>query len=306
MTRSKLTLQNRNAITGILFILPFFIGFIAFLFIPLLQSFMMVFSRVSIDPDKQRFSMAFTGFSNLYRVFFVDAEFTRLLVEEIGRMMLIVPAILIFSLLAAVLLNQHFMGRGFVRAIFFLPVILASGIMIQLEMDNSLLIAMTDYYQESNTAKFAITDALEDILMDVGLAGIGMNNFLEYIFNIVNEIKTIVMSSGIQIIIFLSTLQSIPPSMFEAAEMEGAAKWECFWKISFPMVSPLIVVNIVYSVVDYFLRTDNEVMIKIRSILMQSLEYGYYSAMAWVYFLAVMIILGITVLIISRGVYYYE
>jgi ABC-type sugar transport system permease subunit len=304
MKVSRLTLRDKNAITGLLFILPFFIGFISFLFIPLLQSLIMVFSRVDVDPVRQRFSMTFTGFSNLYRVFFVDAEFNRLLAEEIGRMVFIVPAILIFSLLAAVLLNQNFMGRTFVRTIFFLPVILASGIMVQLEMRNSLLIAMTDFYQENNTAKFSITYILEDILGSSG--NIGMANFLEYIFDIVNEIKTIVMSSGIQIIIFLSAFQSIPPSMFEAAELEGATKWECFWKISFPMVSSLIVVNIVYSVVDYFLRTDNEMMIKIRSVLMQSLEYGYYSAMAWVYFLAVMVILGITVLIVSRGVYYYE
>jgi ABC-type sugar transport system permease subunit len=302
MKTSRLSLKNKNAITGLLFILPFFIGFIAFLFIPLLQSMIMVFSRVDVDPLRQRFSMTFTGFSNLYRVFFVDAEFNRLLAEEIGRMALIVPAILVFSLLAAVLLNQDFIGRTLARAIFFLPVILASGIMVQLEMRNSLLIAMTDFYQENNTVKFSITYFLEDVF---GVSA-GMNNFLDYIFDIVNEIKTIVMSSGIQIIIFLSALQSIPPSMFEAAELEGATKWECFWKISFPMVSSLIVVNIVYSVVDYFLRTDNEVMTKIKSILTQSLEYGYYSAMAWVYFLAVMAILGVTVLIVSRGVYYYE
>jgi ABC-type sugar transport system permease subunit len=305
MKRHKLTLQNRNAITGLVFVLPFFIGFLAFLFVPLLQSLMMVFSRVEVDPLRQRFTMTFTGFSNLYRVFFVDAEFNRLLVEEIGRMMLIVPAILIFSLLAAVLLNQQFAGRGLVRAVFFLPVILASGIMVQLDARNSLLIAMTDFYRESNTAKYSITYVLENIFASATqMTAVG--NFIDYIFKIVNEIKTIVMSSGIQIIIFLSALQSIPPSMFEAAEMEGATKWECFWKISFPMVSPLIVVNVVYSVVDYFLRTDNEAMIKIRSILTQSLEYGYYSAMAWVYFLAVIMILGIVVLIISKGVYYYE
>jgi ABC-type sugar transport system permease subunit len=114
------------------------------------------------------------------------------------------------------------------------------------------------------------------------------------------------MASGIQIIIFLSALQTIPPSMFEAAKMEGATSWECFWKITFPMVSSLILVNVVYSVVDYFIRTDNRVMIKIYNAMMQLLEFGFATAMAWVYFLVVILIIGAAVALISRKVYYYE
>ncbi|MDR0877279.1 MAG: sugar ABC transporter permease [Treponema sp.] len=280
-------------------------GFIAFLMIPLIQSFLMVFSRVEINAVKQQYSMTFTGLDNLRRVFLIDPDFTRLLSEEILRMVLIVPAILIFSLFIAVLLNQHFPGRGLVRAIFFLPVIFSSGIIVQLELNSTLLNSMAGIYQEANTAKYSVSFFIQDIF-----SGIGNNNafasFSDYIFDIVDQIQLIVMSSGIQIIIFLSALQSIPPSMFEAAEMEGSTKWESFWKISFPMVSPLIVVNIVYSVVDYFLRTDNELMMRIRRILMQNMEYGYYSAMAWVYFLAVILILGIVNLLISRRVYYYD
>jgi ABC-type sugar transport system permease subunit len=114
------------------------------------------------------------------------------------------------------------------------------------------------------------------------------------------------MASGIQIIIFLSGLQTITPSMFEAAKIEGATSWECFWKITFPMISSLILVNIVYSVVDYFIRTDNAVMEKIRVTLLQRLEYGFSTAMAWVYFLAVILILGLVSALISKKVYYYD
>jgi ABC-type sugar transport system permease subunit len=194
------------------------------------------------------------------------------------------------------------MARGFVRAVFFLPVILSSGIMIGLETNNTLLNSMAEIIKEGNLMKSSITGVLEDILVSEGAA----SDFMSYIFTIVNQIYDIAMASGIQIIIFLSALQTIPASMFEAAKIEGSTSWECFWKITFPMVSPLILVNVVYSVVDYFIRTDNRVMEKIREAMMQRMEYGFSTAMAWIYFLAVIAIIGIAMALISRKVYYYE
>jgi ABC-type sugar transport system permease subunit len=306
ITRKKsglaLTLEGKNAVAGYLFILPFLIGFLAFMFFPILESLRMVFSEVNIDTVKHGFSMNFTGFTNLNRVFFIDPEFNRILTEEVGRMLLIVPAIIIFSLFIALILNQEFAARGFTRAIFFLPVILSSGVMIGLETNNSLLNNMADIIQRGNSMKSSITGVLEDILVTEG-AG---SDFMEYIFDIVNQVYDIAMASGIQIIIFLSALQTIPVSMFEAAKIEGATGWECFWKITFPLVSPLILVNVIYSVVDYFIRTDNRVMEKINRTFMQRMEYGFSTAMAWVYFLAVMVIIGIAGMFISRKVYYYE
>jgi len=298
----SLTLEGKNAVAGYLFILPFVIGFLAFMFFPILESLRMVFSNVDIDTVKHGFSMKFTGLENLKRVFFVDPEFRRLLVEEIGRMVLIVPAVIIFSLFVALILNQEFRARGFVRAVFFLPVILSSGIMIGLETNNSLLSSMAEIIKDGNLMKSSITGVLEEILVVEGAA----SDFMGYIFRIVNQIYDIAMASGIQIIIFLSALQTIPPSVFEAAKIEGATSWECFWKITFPMVSSLILVNIIYSVVDYFIRTDNRVMEKISITLMRRMEYGFSTAMAWVYFLAVILVIGISSAIISRKVYYYE
>jgi len=298
----SLTLEGKNAVSGYLFLLPFIIGFLAFMFLPILESLRMVFSEVNIDTVKHGFSMDFTGLENLERVFLVDPDFNRMLVEELGRMVLIVPAVIIFSLFAALLLNQEFRARGFVRAVFFLPVILSSGIMIGLETNNSLLSGMAEIIKESNMLKSSITGVLEDILISEGAAG----DFMEYIFLIVNQIYDIAIASGIQIIIFLSALQTIPPSMFEAAKIEGATGWECFWKITFPMVSSLILVNTVYSVVDYFIRTDNRVMEKINLTLMRRMEFGFSTAMAWIYFLAVIAVIGISMKLISKKVYYYE
>jgi len=298
----SLTLEGKNALTGYLFILPFVIGILAFMFLPILESLRMVFSDVNIDLVKNGFAMDFVGADNIKRVLLIDPEFNRLLTEEIGRMLLIVPAVIIFSLFVALLLNQEFKARGLVRAVFFLPVILSSGVMIGLEANNSLLSSLADTIKEGNQLKSSITGVLEDILVTEGAA----SDFMAYIFNIVNQIYDIAMASGIQIIIFLSALQTIPPSMFEAAKIEGSTAWECFWKITFPMVSPLILVNVVYSVVDYFIRTDNRVMEKIRTTMMARMEYGFSTAMAWIYFLAVITIIGIAMALISRKVYYYE
>jgi ABC-type sugar transport system permease subunit len=297
-----LTLEGKNAVSGYLFLLPFIIGFIAFMFFPILESLRMVFSNVKMNAEKHSFDMEFVGLENLKRVLAIDPEFNRFLAEEIARMLLIVPAIIIFSLFVALILNQEFKMRGFVRAIFFLPVILSSGIMINLETNNSLLNNMAEIIKEGNLMKSSITRMLEDILVAEGAA----SDFMGYIFRIINQIYDIAMASGIQIIIFLSALQTIPPSMFEAAKIEGATSWECFWKITFPMVSSLILVNIVYSVIDYFLRTDNRVMAKINLESLRNLNFSFGTTMAWVYFLAVIAIIGIVMGLISRKVYYYE
>jgi len=300
--KNSLTLEGKNAITGYLFLLPFLIGFMAFMFFPILESLRMVFSNVKIDTVNHGFTMEFIGIENIKRVLTVDPEFNRLVTEEIARMALIVPAIIIFSLFVALLLNQEFKARSVVRAVFFLPVILSSGIMIGLETNNSLLNSMADIIKEGNLMKSSITKVLEDVLVVEGAA----SDFMGYIFRIINQIYDIAMASGIQIIIFLSALQTIPVSMFEAAKIEGATAWECFWKITFPMVSSLILVNIVYSVIDYFLRTDNRVMAKINISLIRLMQFGFATAMAWIYFLAVILIIGLAMGLISRKVYYYE
>ncbi|MCL2209418.1 MAG: sugar ABC transporter permease [Treponema sp.] len=297
-----LTLEGKNARAGYLFILPFLIGFILFMLIPIFESFRMIFTKVSIDVVNYGFILDFIGLGNLERALAVDPEFNRLLVEELVRMVLVVPAIIIFSLFIALLLNQEFKARGLVRAIFFLPVILSSGVLIGLEANNALLQSIAQSIKDSNQMKSSITGVLQEILVVEGAA----SRFMGYIFQIVNQIYTIAMASGIQIIIFLSALQTIPPSMFEAAKIEGATSWECFWKITFPMVSSLILVNVVYSVVDFFLRTDNRVMNKIFLALTQQLDFGYSAAMAWFYFLIVIIVIGVTMGLVSKKVYYYE
>ncbi len=297
--KKKKTLAQKNAIAGYLFILPFIIGFLAFLAYPLIESLQMSFCDVTVGVGG--FDMKFNGIANFNKAFRVDPEFNRLLTESLSNMAYRVPATLIFSFFVALLLNQDFKGRGFVRAIFFLPVILSSGVIVGLEYNNTLLQGMEDVVAEAGSNS-SITATLQEIL-DTG--GIG-SKFFGYVFDIVDGVYDVAIASGIQIIIFLSGLQTISTSMYEAAKIEGCTAWESFWKITLPMVSSLILVNIVYSIIDFLIRTDNEVMEKINDTMSRQMDYGFSSAMAWSYFVIVMAIVGVISLIISKKVYYYE
>jgi len=309
--RNKMTMAGRNAISGYLFIAPFIVGFLAFMAYPIYQSIRFVFSNVTPDPLAQRFTMEWVGIANLRHALVVNPDFVRYSTEELLRMAALVLPILIFSFFIAVLLNSKFRGRGFVRAVFFLPVILASGVLVNLETSNSLLELVADQINEQNALRANVTGVLENILSGVvgtagGTAGGAMGDVIAYLFDVINQLYTIAMASGIQILIFLAGLQAISPSIFEASSIEGATAWENFWKITFPMLSPMILVVVVYSVVDFMVRTDSPVMEMIQIAINRTLDYGRGSAMAWLYFLVIAAILGFVSFIISRVVYYYD
>lgn len=292
-------LQRRKAISGYLFIAPFIIGFLAFMVKPLFQSLYMSFCTVEVSPNG--IHNVFKGLANYIQAFTIDTEFNRLLVEEISRMCVNSLAIMVFSFFVALILNQKFKGRALVRAIFFLPVILSSGVILGVESNNALLASVQNMVEET-TSTTSVTDAIKSILLT---SGIGASAF-EKVFDIVDGIYDVAIASGIQIIIFLSGLQTISTNMYEAAAIEGCTAWESLWKITFPMISSLFLVNWIYTIVDFCMRSDNQVMEKISDQMIQYINYGFASAMSWIYFLIVIAIIGISSFIISKGVYYYD
>ena len=292
-------LQKRKALSGYLFILPFIIGFLVFMIKPLFQSLYMSFCTLELGSGN--FNPIWTGLENFQYAFAVDPEFNRLLVEEITRMMIYSVAIIVFSFFVALVLNQKFHGRALVRAIFFLPVILSSGVILGLETDNQLMATLATQIEET-TQNISITGALEEILRT---AGVGVRAF-EKVFEIIDNIYDVAIASGIQIIIFLSGLQTIPSSMYEAADIEGCTKWESLWKITFPMISSMFLVNWIYTVIDFCMRSDNEVIEKIQVVMIDQMKYGRASAMSWVYFVLILAFIGVTALLISKEVYYYD
>ena len=302
--KKKVGLMGRRAVYGYLFILPFILGFVFFMIKPLGQSLHMAMSEVVIS--NQGFQLNWNNFDNFKKALLVDAEFNRMLVEAIGQMIIRSAATIVFSFFVALLLNQKFKGRTLARSIFFLAVILSSGVLVGLESSNSLMAQLKDMIEESGNAN-SITDVLEQILVSdaSGVNGISSRAF-KTVFEIIDSIYDVAMASGIQIIIFLSGLQNISPSMYEVAQMEGCTAWESLWKITVPMVSPLMLVCWIYTIVDFFMKSDNKIMDKINTQMTEMLNYGFSSAMAWIYFVVCMALIGLSSLIISKVVYNYD
>ena len=302
MKKQKKTLaglQKRKAISGYIFISPFLIGFAVFMVKPLLQSLYMSFCNVEIAAGV--INPVFTKIDQYKYALTIDPQFNQLLVQEFTRMLTNSLAIMVFSFFVALILNQEFKGRALVRAIFFLPVILSSGVILGLETNNSLMAQMQTDINEA-VSGISITATVESLLRT---ANVGTKLF-EQVFSIIDGIYDVAIASGIQIIIFLSGLQTISSSMYEAADIEGCTAWESLWKITFPMISSMFLVNWVYTIIDFCMRSDNQVIDKINRVMITDINYGLASAMSWLYFLIVMAFVGITSLLISKGVYYYE
>ena len=294
------TIPARRARTGLLFILPFIIGFIAFMVKPLIISLEMSFSRYMIQTGE----MTPAGMYNYNYAFNTDPDYSRMLVDEISRMAINVIATLVLSFVIAVILKQKFKGRVLCRVIFFLPVILSSGVLPGIETSSTslnMLKSMSEAMGDSSGVN--ISASLENLLQVSGVA----SQVFDVIFQMIDGIYDIVMASGIQIIVFLSGLQSISPSLYEAADVEGCSAWESFWKITFPMVSPLLLVNCIYTIIDFFMKNNNQVMEHINTVMYGvRMDLGLAAAESWIYFGVALVFIGISAFIISRAVKSYE
>ena len=293
----------RRARIGTLFILPFIIGFIFFMVQPLIFSFQMSLHEVKLRAGGG-FEMVWNNYHNYNYALFRDPDFNQDLLTERGRMVVNTIATLVMSFVIAVILNQKFKGRIICRVIFFLPVILSSGVLPGIESSNEFYNMMGDIANNvQNSSGVNISASLQQLLQ---VSGVGSGVF-DVIFQMIDAIYDIVMASGIQIIIFLSGLQSISPSLYEAADVEGCSAWESFWKITFPMVSPLLLVNCIYTIIDFFMKNDNSVVELINSTMYGvQLNFGVASAMSWIYFGVALLFIAISTFIITRVVKSYE
>lgn len=294
-------LATKHAAMGYLFVLPFIIGLVTFFFVPMLQSFIFSLNSLEVLPDGNGYNLIAAGFENYNRAMNVHPTYRRDLTESLIYTATNVPLIIIFSFFAANLLNQKFKGRSLARALFFLPVILTSGVILVVERGDLLQSAIGMTQTDSGEGAFRAVE-LARLLLRARLSPV----FIDYIIGAVDRIYEIVSASGVQILIFLAGLQSISPSLFEASNIEGATSWENFWKITFPMVSPLILVGTVYSIIDAMTNSSNTVMQLIRDVAFAQNNYGLSSAMAWIYFGAIMAVIGVVIWIISKSVFYQE
>lgn len=285
-------LRRRDAMIGRLFCLPFYLGLLFFFIGPIYQSIRFSFSDVTLEVG--RYALEPVGIGNYHAIFFEDLHYGTNLAKTLLDMLWRVPVILISSLFIAMLLNQKFRGRTLVRAICFLPVIVASGVILDtIRIDMIASSTMSGSTVASGTI-FQST-ALSDLLVEAGFSTQIVNLFT----NISNNVFDVIYSGGIQMLLFLAGLQGIASSLYEAAEVEGATAWESFWKITLPLMTPVILINVVYTIVDCFTSSQNAVMQQVMTGL-EILRFGESAAMLWVYCVLVLIVLGLVFLLFRR------
>jgi len=293
----KKSYEKRKELYGYGFVSLWIIGTVIFFLIPLVKS--LIYSVSDVTIGEKNLATSFTGIENYYNALFSDRKYSSVLWSTLKETIWKTPLILIFSLFIAVLLNNKFRGRTFFRAVFFLPVIIASGPVYSIISGD---MADTGNMNAEQFSTLFSNNLLGELLQFLGIYGI-TENMNTYITLITDNIFSIVWSSGIQIIIFLAALQNIPVSAKEAAVIEGATSWDYFWKITFPYVSPFILANFIFTFIDAFTNPTNAVMKRIFEIR-NDLNFGLSAAMSWIYFGVVLAVIGVVTLISRKWIYY--
>ena len=287
--------ESKKSLAGFLFVSIWVIGFIFFFLLPFLQSVRYSFSDIVLNPNGG-YTLNFIGWKNYIKAFTTDAEFLPAVFSSLGAMLYQVPIIVLFSLFVAIILNQKFVGRTFVRGIFFIPIIVANGVILSIM--NGDVLSQTIMQGSSSSTLFQ-SEFLYELMFKSGMS----QEYVNGLTGVVDSLFALIWKSGIQIIIFLAGLQTIADSMYEAAKIEGATGWETFWKITFPMISPMIILNLIFTIIDSFTDYNNVVMKYINEQQI-GMRLAYSSTLGWIYFLMVAVIIVMVYLIINKRVFY--
>lgn len=302
--KKKMSLSKKHSYMGYLFILPWLIGFIWFYARSLFMTIEFSLNELTVNPGGG-YTLDFVGLDNFIYAFRVHASYKQVLTTSVGNMLIDVPLITFFSLFMAMLLNRKFKGRTLVRAIFFLPVILNSGAIMdalalaRAMMSGGISSASAELAEAASGSGVGIQYYVQ-MFGDLGIPDV----LLEYLSGAVSRISDIINASGVQIIIFIAALQSIPGSMYEVANIEGATAYETFWKVTFPMIMPHIITNVVYTVVDSF--TQSEVVELAYDTAFTQMNYGLSSVFSLVSTVITCLILVVVCGLIQKRTFYYN
>lgn len=277
-SRRGLTMVQKRSLEALIFLVPWIIGLCLFFLWPIFVSMRLSFSDIV---KFKGFVMEWVGLANYEYIFFYDVNFVPMFLQTVRDTLLNTPICIVFSLVIAILLNRKMVGRGFFRAAFFIPVLLGSGYvmrqMLGMGADGMTL-----------TTGIVVPELIADLL------GHSLTEFLQ---TVLDRITVVLWKSGVQIVLFLAGLQGISSSLYEAARVDGATEWEMFWKITLPIISPVILMNMVYTIVAFFTDSTNPLVDYIFDQSFTRMEFGYSAAMGWVYFafafLLSMAVLGI-------------
>lgn len=296
----KQSLDRMQKKTAYLFIAPFAVGFL-FLFIPMIsKTVFFAFNDLAITGDG--YTTTFVGIRNFYQALMANPDFKPQIIYALKSLVTEMPTVLVLSLFIAVILNMKFKGVTAVKAIFFVPVLLATGIVIKVEQTSGIMSSLQDIAAVSTGTDIDAAEftGLISVLKRVNLSP----QIMEIIVSAADGIYNVLNACGVQIFIFLAALQTIPTALHEAASVEGCTAWEFFWKVTLPMLSPIILVNSFYTVVDIFTKPTNTFFNFTDRVAFSDNNFGASTAMTLMYLALVAVILALIYFVFRKKIYY--
>ncbi|MHB8962170.1 MAG: carbohydrate ABC transporter permease [Saccharofermentanales bacterium] len=287
-------MQRSRRKWAFLFTLPWLIGAVNFFVVPMIQSGVYAFSKVTLTAAGEKFDPV--GFANFSYLFTQDPNFLTNLSTSILKTIYQVPVIVIFALFSALLIHKKFVGQTFVRAVFFFPVMIASGVVITILQEQLMMTAQSAGEEQSYLFSApSFIYLIEQLRVPSGI--------IDLVRRVISNFFDIIWKSGVQIIILLASVNHIPESSYEAADIEGASAWEKLWSVTIPMISPSLLIVLIYSLIDSFTDYSN-LIIRMVTSYFNAGQYEYSSTIGLVYFVIVLIVVGVVNLVVGRGIQY--
>lgn len=300
-THSKLMRRRNN--TGWLFIAPFLIGFAVFYAIPLVQSLIFSFHEIKVQ-GSSGYSLDWRGVENYRYVLFVDTSYLNSIINAVKNMFLDTVIVVPFSFFSALLLAREFKGRGAARAIFFLPVVVSTGVLASMDSNSTMSLMMS---RSATDAANAMSNSVSSSdFVNTLLEGSMPESIITFMTDLSGKLYDVIIKSGLQIIIFLGGINTISPSIYESSSIEGATAWENFWKITFPMCGPYLLLNAVYTIIDSFTNVANPLIHRVKNEMDGLKNFGTATSAVWLYFIIIAVVLGVAFSLMSKRVFYHE
>jgi len=268
-----------------LFISPWIFGAIGLLIFPVIFSFMLSFSDLV---NVTTYKMNFVGFKNYIKAFREDVNFIPLLYAELKKVLIRLPLITVFAMIVGIILSKNIALRGFFRTVFFLPVILGSGMVMEQLLGQGL--------------NNELMDMVRKLILTPGVQLYLGGNIVEMIQTFLANITLVMWKSGVQILLILGGIQSISPSLYESAKIDSATEWEMFWKITLPMITPILLVTIVYTIVDSFADSSNQIIEYISKVMFGKSDFEYAATMGWLYFAVIIIFVAVAYVCLTPAI----
>ncbi|MBQ4332509.1 MAG: sugar ABC transporter permease [Clostridia bacterium] len=290
--RKQRGLVERQQWTGRKFVLIWEIGFVWFILLPLVKSFIYSFNNVRITTSG--FQLEFIGLEKYQFIFYESPSYVDNLTSSLSSFFTSVPIIFALSLILGIVLNQEFPGRLAFRTIFFLPVIMSTGVILDFIKSNEAAAMMSSMATGGGAGLINVVEIFDEMGLPQSVS--------ELLAKYINTIFDLMWDCGVPIVLFIAGLQSIPASMFEAADVEGATAWERFWYITFPMLSNTSVLVLVFVAISFFVKSNNPVIDQAFTVLQEQQVYSTSAAMLWTYFGIVIALSALAFFLIDRFV----